>query len=39
MQRRDDPMFEYACHEGNCDVGNILSVNRNLEKQAEAQEP
>ncbi|MCY4119986.1 MAG: hypothetical protein OXG72_03590 [Acidobacteria bacterium] len=38
MQRRDDPMFEYACHEGNYDVGNILTVNRNLEKQAAAQE-
>ena len=34
MLRRDDPMFEYACHEGNYDVRNILTVNRNLEKQA-----
>ena len=34
MLRRDDPMFEYACHEGNRDVRNILTVNRNLEKQA-----
>ena len=38
MLRRDDPMFEYACHEGNRDVRNILSVNRNLEKQAAAGE-
>ena len=38
MVRRDDPMFEYACHEGNYDVRNILIVNRNLEKQAAAQE-
>ena len=38
MLRRDDPMFEYACHEGNYDVRNILSVNRNLEKQAAAGE-
>ncbi len=34
MLRRDEPMFEYACHEGNYDVRNILTVNRNLEKQA-----
>ncbi|MYH29835.1 MAG: hypothetical protein F4137_13505 [Acidobacteria bacterium] len=38
MVRRDDEMFEYACHEGNYDVRNILLVNRNLERQAAAQE-
>jgi hypothetical protein len=38
LQRRDEPMFEYACHEGNYDVRNILTVNRNLETQAVAQE-
>ena len=38
MQRRDDPMFEFACHEGNHDVGNVVSVNRNLEKQAAGEE-
>ena len=38
MLRRDEPMFEYACHEGNYDVANILTVNRNLEKQAATQE-
>ena len=38
MVRRDDEMFEYACHEGNYDVRNILLVNRNLERRAAAQE-
>ena len=38
MQRRDDPLFEHARHGGNCDVGNILAVNRNPEQQAAAQE-
>ena len=27
-------MFEYACHEGNYGMRNILSAARNLEKQA-----
>lgn len=34
MIRGDQPMYEYACHEGNRGLKNILSVARNLEKQA-----
>ena len=30
----DEMMFEYACHEGNRDLGNILTIARNLETQA-----
>jgi hypothetical protein len=32
MTRSDQRVFEYACHEGNHDMGNILNVERNLEK-------
>ena len=34
MLRTDELMFEYACHEGNRDMENILSIARNLERQA-----
>ena len=34
MIRTDEMMFEYACHEGNHGIRNILSIARNLEKQA-----
>ncbi len=34
MIRTDELMFEYACHEGNRDMANILSIARNLERQA-----
>ena len=34
MMKTDGPMYEYACHEGNRDIVNILSIARNLEKQA-----
>ena len=34
MIRTDEMMFEYACHEGNRGIPNILSIARNLEKQA-----
>ena len=34
MIRTDEMMFEYACHEGNHGIPNILSIARNLEKQA-----
>ena len=27
-------LFEYACHEGNHDIANILAMSRNLDKQA-----
>ena len=36
MTRTEGPMFEYACHEGNYDVANILRTARNLEKAEEA---
>ena len=39
---RHDPdywqVFEYACHEGNYGMSNILSAARNLEKRAAAEE-
>ena len=31
-------VFEYACHEGNYGMTNILSAARNLEKQARGSE-
>ena len=34
MIKTDKLMYEYACHEGNHDLPNILSVARNLERQA-----
>ena len=34
MVKTDKLMYEYACHEGNHDLPNILSVARNLERQA-----
>lgn len=33
MTRGDQPLYEFACHEGNYGLINILSVARNLEKQ------
>lgn len=30
----NEMMFEYACHEGNYDIANILTIARNLEQQA-----
>jgi len=33
MTRTDQPLYEYACHEGNYAMRNMLSVARNLEKQ------
>ena len=35
MERSDGPIYEFACHEGNYGLLNILSVARNLEKQAQ----
>jgi len=34
IRRGDQPIYEYACHEGNYGLMNILRVARNLEKQA-----
>ncbi len=40
IRRSDGPIFEYACHEGNYGLPNILLGARNLEKQkAAAAEP
>ena len=36
MTRTDELMFEYACHEGNHDIVNILTMSRNLDRQAAA---
>lgn len=33
MTKGDQPIYEFACHEGNHSLRNILSVARNLEKQ------
>ncbi|MEE2792099.1 MAG: hypothetical protein VX453_10745, partial [Acidobacteriota bacterium] len=37
MLKTEGPMYEYACHEGNYDVGHILEMNRNLERQQAAE--
>lgn len=36
LVRMHDPVFEYACHEGNYAMTNILAGQRNLEKDPEA---
>jgi len=33
MVKADQPIFEFACHEGNYGLRNILNIARNLEKQ------
>ncbi len=35
MRRTDGPLFEYACHEGNYGLYNILAGARAKEKDAE----
>ena len=35
MMRTEGPMFEYACHEGNYDIANILRGARAQEREAE----
>jgi len=37
MRQTGDPLFEYACHEGNYALGNILAGARADEKKAAAQ--
>ena len=34
MRKIEDPIFEYACHEGNLGLYNILAVARAEEKAA-----
>jgi hypothetical protein len=36
MVQSDDPLYEYACHEGNYGLANILSASRAQEKAAGA---
>lgn len=36
MTRTDQRMYEYACHEGNHDMGNILAAERAVEKAGAA---
>ena len=36
LMKRDGPLYEYACHEGNHDIRHILEVARNVERQARA---
>ena len=36
MTRSDQPLYEYACHEGNYDMRHILSGTRALEKAGDA---
>ncbi len=31
LMKRDEPLYEYACHEGNYDIRHILEVARNLD--------
>jgi hypothetical protein len=35
MQRNDQPLYEYACHEGNYGLYNMLAGAREAEKAAE----
>ena len=34
FQRTDQPLYEYACHEGNYAMANILAGERLAEKEA-----
>ncbi len=34
LMKREGPLFEYACHEGNYDLRHILEVARHLDKVA-----
>jgi hypothetical protein len=38
MKRSDGPIFEYACHEGNLSMENILSTARDEEDAARARD-
>ena len=35
MKKAEGPLFEYACHEGNYSMENMLSIARDEEKAAE----
>ena len=34
LMKREGPLYEYACHEGNYDIRHILEVARNLDRAA-----
>jgi hypothetical protein len=34
MHRMNEPIYEYACHEGNYSLRNILGAARNAEREA-----
>jgi hypothetical protein len=36
MQKTDEPMYEYACHEGNYGMAGVLSGARAAEKTTAA---
>ena len=38
LMKREGPLFEYACHEGNYDIRHILEVARHFDKAAAAKE-
>ena len=37
LMKREGPLYEYACHEGNHDARHILEVARNLDNAADAE--
>ena len=38
LMKRQGPLFEYACHEGNYDLRHILEVARHLDETAAAKD-
>ena len=36
MTKSDEPMYEYACHEGNYGMTNLLSAARTVDKEAQS---
>ena len=39
MWKAGGKLYEYACHEGNHDLMNILEIARNVEAQKAAKKP
>jgi len=39
IEKSDGPLYEFACHEGNYGLRNILSIKRALEREAAEQAP
>ena len=38
FERTDEPIYEYACHEGNYALSNVLSGERNREERSKTQQ-